>query len=728
MSIIADLFSPAVLGLPDALGLCLIAATSPLEWLLVILQVSLGLGAVIFVHELGHFAVAKMCGVKCDKFFIGFDVGGYKISRKWGETEYGIGILPLGGYVKMLGQDDNPANIAEQVRESEVSGKSKLATKEITGPDGEKFVVDSRSYLAKSVPQRMAIISAGVIMNVIFAVIFATFAFRLGVPIIPSIVSQVAPGSAAYQAGIRTGDEITAIGDVKNPSFMQLKSSVTLGDLENGIPFTILRAETGKEEVVTLRPQQETGLAKVGIFSPSSLRMSKEKAVGEDTPAANASTKFESGDEVIAVGVSGEESQPITTFREWTAFLVQHTDQPLEVTVRRGGTAPQDDRFGRREGGEEVTITVPTRPMQRLGLAMEMGKIAAVQQHSPAADAGLQSGDFIDKIGFADDSTANPALTENKFRDPIALPEQLRRMAEDNRTIRLSVRRSASSSDGRQANEEIDLPLRKVTWIEPSWVEGDPLSVPALGLAYRVLNRVRDVQPASPAAKAGLQAGDVITKAEFILPKDEKAELEPTEFGKPGKQNWPTFVEQLQRLPASAEIKITYKRGDETATATLTPAPVSDQFVVPRGFIFEPIQRIKIASTFGEQFQLGFEETKNSLSMVFRFLRKLGTQVPFTALGGPVTIAKAAGYSAFEGPGKLLLFLTMLSANLAVINFMPIPMLDGGHMVFLAWEGIRGRPASEKFVIALHTVGFVCIISLMVFVLGLDLNIIPRNM
>ena len=113
--------------------------------------------------------------------------------------------------------------------------------------------------------------------------------------------------------------------------------------------------------------------------------------------------------------------------------------------------------------------------------------------------------------------------------------------------------------------------------------------------------------------------------------------------------------------------------------------------------------------------------------MVFRFLRKLGTQIPLTALGGPVTIAQAAGYSAFEGVGKLLLFLTILSANLAVINFLPIPLLDGGHMVFLAWEGLRGRPVSERFVIALHTVGFVFIITLMLFVLALDLKIIPRN-
>jgi len=722
MSIIADTFYP------ESLNLCLLAATSPLEWLLVILQVSLGLGAVIFVHELGHFAVAKMCGVKCEKFFVGFDIGGYKISRKWGETEYGIGILPMGGYVKMLGQDDNPANIAEQVRESEVRDNSKVATKEITGPDGEKFVVDSRSYLAKTVPQRMAIISAGVIMNVIFAIIFAAIAFGWGVPIIPSIVSQVAPGSAAYRAGIRTGDEILAIGDTKNPSFMELRSNVTLGDLENGIPFTILRAETGTEELVTLRPQQGPGLAKVGIFSPSSLRMIQEKPVSDDTPAAHATAKFAGGDEIIAVGLRGEESRPVTDFREWTATLVQHAGQPLEVTVRRGGTAPQDDRFGRREGGEEVTITVPARPMRRLGLAMEMGKIVAVQLGSPAADKGLQAGDFIDKISFADDSPASQALVESEFSDPIALPEKLRRMAEDNRTIRLSVRRSSSRADGRQANEEIDLPLRKVTWIEPSWVEDDPLSVPALGLAYRVLNRIRDIQPNSPAAQAGLRAGDVITKAEFLLPKEIEVEIDPIEFGKPGKQNWPAFMEQLQRLPAAAKVQLTFRREGETETVTLQPTAAENQFVVSRGFNFAPIQRIKIASSFGEQVQWGFEETKNSLSMVFRFLRKIGTQVPVSALGGPITIAKAAGYSAFEGPGKLLLFLTMLSANLAVINFLPIPMLDGGHMVFLGWEGIRGRPASEKFVVALHTVGFVCIISLMVYVVGLDLNIFPRHM
>ena len=70
--------------------------------------------------------------------------------------------------------------------------------------------------------------------------------------------------------------------------------------------------------------------------------------------------------------------------------------------------------------------------------------------------------------------------------------------------------------------------------------------------------------------------------------------------------------------------------------------------------------------------------------LVYRFLQKLGTQVPVTALGGPETIAKAAFYSASEGTAALLVFLTMLSANLAVVNFLPIPILDGGDLVFLA--------------------------------------------
>ncbi len=224
----------------------------------IILKVAAGLGAVIFVHELGHFLVAKACGVKVEKFMIGFDIGGYKVSWRRGETVYGIGILPLGGYVKMLGQDDDPAHIKEQMEKSQVDVHNANA-KPIKGPDGETYYVDRRSYLAKSVPQRMAIISAGVVMNVIFAVIFAVIAYGMGVPYIPAIVSEVVPGSPAFRADIRPGDEIVKIGNRLDPTFLQLKSGVTLGDLEKGIDCQVRRASDGKVVNVPLKPEQSFG-------------------------------------------------------------------------------------------------------------------------------------------------------------------------------------------------------------------------------------------------------------------------------------------------------------------------------------------------------------------------------------------------------------------------------------------------------------------------------------
>ncbi len=107
------------------MGLCVmpLLALVSLKFVTSVAMAALGLGFVIFVHELGHFLVAKMFGVKCEKFYVGFDVpiriGPLQLPRtlfrrQWGETEYGIGIIPLGGYVKMLGQDDNPANSAKE--------------------------------------------------------------------------------------------------------------------------------------------------------------------------------------------------------------------------------------------------------------------------------------------------------------------------------------------------------------------------------------------------------------------------------------------------------------------------------------------------------------------------------------------------------------------------------------------------------------------------------------
>ena len=155
-----------------------------------ILSVVLGLGLVIFFHELGHFAVAKWCDVHVERFSIG--IGPILWSRQKGETEYALSALPFGGYVKMLGQDDNPsATTAEALRARPTGDLPAEPTSDSHQP------WDPRSYPAQSVPKRMAIISAGVIMNLIFAVIMASWAYRLGIKELTCEVSSVRPGGAA---------------------------------------------------------------------------------------------------------------------------------------------------------------------------------------------------------------------------------------------------------------------------------------------------------------------------------------------------------------------------------------------------------------------------------------------------------------------------------------------------------------------------------------------------
>ena len=288
----------------------------PASWL-VILQVAVGLGFVIFVHELGHFLVAKACGVKCEKFYIGFDINGWSLGKfTWGETEYGIGILPLGGYVKMLGQDDNPAAAAREAQRAKDIIESGDLPPEPTADPHPAW--DPRSYPAQTVPERMAIISAGVIMNVIFAVFLAAWAFGLGVQELTCEVSSVRPGGAAWRAGLRTGDEIVAIGSKTEPVFTDLQKGVTLGDPVKGIDFTVRRPSDKSERTVTLHPDTDLGIPTVGVTSPFSVTLPDNLEPGLPGAAARAKPAFEAGDTIRAV-----DDVPIASYADLIASLMR---------------------------------------------------------------------------------------------------------------------------------------------------------------------------------------------------------------------------------------------------------------------------------------------------------------------------------------------------------------------------------------------------------------------
>ena len=681
------------------LGTTWLVATTWLEWIIqpaswwVILQVALGLGFVIFVHELGHFLVAKACGVKCEKFFLGFDVGGLKLaSVKWGETEYGIGALPLGGYVKMLGQDDNPAAAAKEAeRARSIMASGDLPPEPVAGPHP---AWDPRSYPAQSVPERMAIISAGVIMNVIFAVLMASWAFGLGVRELTCQVSGVRPGGAAWRAGLRTGDEITAIGALKDPIFSDLQKGVTLGDVSKGVEFTIRRPADGSTRTLLLRPDTDLGVPTVGVTSPFSLTLPADLKEGLPGAAGRATPAFEAGDTIRAIdGVAVE------TYAQLVAELAHRIDKPVRLTVSR-----------RVQSGSATTVEIelPPQMMRTTGMVMTPLAVKAVQDDSPASRAGIRPGDRIvavDGVGIG---------------DPLTLDKRLQSRVGD--TVKITVTRA----DG--ATEDIDIVPRAVEWLEEARWPTSPASISTLGVAIGVDALVAAVVPDSAAAAAGIVAGDRVVRVRFVRPGEDATRDEGLELSEKS-PSWPYVKGALQQVEEGTTLALDVEgadgsRRDVSLTAVVDPA----RFVVDRGLLFEPVYKMVRAGSIPAALRLGFRKAIDDLSLVYKFLHKLTVnQISPRLLGGPIEIAKQAGKSAEEGFSRFLLFLTMLSANLAVVNFLPIPVLDGGHMVFLVYEWLRGKPPSEGVVAALSYLGLALILTLMMFVFGLDLGLIPRR-
>ncbi len=206
-----------------------------------ILAAILLLAVVIFVHELGHFLVAKWCDVEVHVFSMGF--GPTVFSRTYGETEYRLSLIPLGGYVRMAGQDDDEL--------------------------GEDPPLDpSRGFGVKSVPQRAAIIAAGPAVNFVFAaLVFGFLAFTYGIPE-PSneaLVGGVHAGAPADEAGLREGDLVVAVDGRSLSGWDELVESVI--NSEGRELVLTVRGSDGLERQVRLTPRMTPRLDPFGEVS-----------------------------------------------------------------------------------------------------------------------------------------------------------------------------------------------------------------------------------------------------------------------------------------------------------------------------------------------------------------------------------------------------------------------------------------------------------------------------
>ncbi len=709
-----NLFS-TVANSMDSLPLLLAQASSLLAlWnrIVVILEVALGLGFVVFVHELGHFLAAKTFGVRCDKFYVGFDVpisiGPIRLPSslgkfQWGETEYGIGIIPLGGYVKMLGQDDDPRKAEDE------AAKLRLG-------EGEDAPLDPRSYPAKPVWQRMIIISAGVVMNLIFAVILAGAAFWTGVPYTPTIVGSTNGGGAAWESGLQRGDQVLALGneqdDFDKIRYTDFSTEVVIHGIEHGdeaIPLAVRRGDARVEtNIIPSRKHSPDQFFRVGLNRPTTSIVAR--APEDDSFLAKTNPDLIAKDEIVAV--DGEQLPVDERYgkilgSELTLRLQAKWEQPVEISVQRPSEEAQSSP-------SVHTVSLPPVPVKSLGLDFEVGPITTIQSGSIAETAGLQVDDVIRQI--------NGQPVENALE----LPSVMGRLA--GQDVSVTVERPPTSDDGEPSEIEITLNNLPDASFDPIATIGGELTLGGIGVAFAATPRMQSVDQA--AEDAGLKPGDELIQVHWDVSPEEKAELaekfvsrtfEPWEIDR--KFTIACLYDRLQQLPPGANLKCTVRRdGKVTGPFAVQATEAEDWYWHQRGIPMSELLDVHRASGIADAAALGVWETNRRFYGVLNFLKLLVTgQIGVNGLGGPGRIAYVAASEASYGPSRLMIFLTMLSANLAILNFLPIPALDGGHMLFLAAEAIRGKPVNEALQIRLTMLGVLGLLSLMAFVIVKDI-------
>ena len=299
------------------------------------------LGSAVILHEFGHFIVAKLLGIRVETFSVGF--GKRLWGRKWGTTDYRLSLIPLGGYVK-LGGDDSNAGIEEGGAE-EIPAKERFDLR----PRWQKFLVGV----------------AGPVMNILTALAIPFVgAMAVGVPAAPSpVVSQVTQGGAADTAGLRAGDRIISFDNEQNPTWRWMNVVATV-KRNQSIPFVVERE--GQRVELSIRPTitQDDGheIGDLDFLPDLGTEPVVINEVIPDSPAAQAGLK--TGDRLISI--DAEAARNRAQVRE---YIGKHPGQ-LRMTVERGGERTEVITPAERIDGKLLGVTFqlpPDLPLERVG-------------------------------------------------------------------------------------------------------------------------------------------------------------------------------------------------------------------------------------------------------------------------------------------------------------------------------------------------------------------------
>ena len=693
------------------------------EWILPILQFVIGLGLVIFVHELGHFLVAKSVGIRVEQFALGF--GPRLFGFKRGETEYRVNIVPMGGYVKMAGQED-------------------------FGPLGDQDEGDPRSFRNKSISARFAVISAGVIMNVLLACALFMIVCLVGIrfpapvvggslmdspahraeihwqtvehkaapPPIPGTVLSDAPPPPTQEIsfGLQPGYRVLEVDGKEITRFSQLAAIAALANPDRKFKMTLERVIDGKTQVGTaeIGVMPLEGHLAFGLIPALSTTLGGLGTYMADDP-------FQEGDRIISINgrkilhhweiarvearleeeLAGR-SATVTLLRDGKKREISiHPSLRMEqgLFFQKDGTPIRGEIVGYRDNAGTVILEVPdgqqrtlsleevTWPardeiLDILGLVPRL-HVAGVIKESPADAAGLRPGDIIEAYGHRQSPTMKEFM-------------QVNRQHVGTRTRIVVIR------EGR--------PLPPLE-ISPTTHKGR-IVVGILVSPDQADSVVGHVRPGSPAAGAGLRRGDSVTK------------ISGRRCG--------TWIELFSALKGiqGQRLALSFQRENlpeqQAEIGLLTPTlfnPKDYRFVLfpgPRGFTILMGKEVKKNPAAAVLW--GFHETWDFIVMTYASLLDTfrGT-VSYKELSGPVGIGSLAIQAGRQGVTDLIYLMAIISVSLAVLNFLPLPVVDGGYAVFLLIEKILGRPLPLKVQNTVTMVGWSLLIVFFVLLTWNDI-------
>jgi len=669
--------------------------------------VILGFGFLILVHELGHYLAARWAGIRVDNFAVGmgpvvcswrrglgvqFGSSQPELCRRFGtattvvipeaalreaglgETEWTLRLLPLGGFVRMLGQDDAAPDDADTTER------------------------DPRSYRSAPVGKRMVVISGGVAMNILFGILFFMIAFLAGVKAEAPVVGAVAPGSPAARAGIMAGDRIESIDGTPTATFTDV---ILGGAMHVGTqPLHIMVDRGGKSVDLKALPEYEAaaGLQRLGLAPAEGVSLAVDR---ESIPLLHQA--------LITAGFfdrSRVEGAPAGWFecagdrdafvRHWGGATLRTIDgrdatsaAGLRTAAQSGGGARIPTTWDLMWANGAATISVALEPIADLepilyapgssaGTAdLELGvaglvPLVMVRDVLPgsANAAILKAGDAI--LAAGDES--GPRMDEFRAllgkRAGSVVPLVVLR---DGERVPVNARVDASGRLEVMVGYATNLPM--IAGPIESTQDGDAIvSTPAAGLG---------LVPCSTVVAVGGE-----TVRDWASMRAAIQRMLAT-----GARSVPITVRMPGATEATVDAELRFNDGQAaTITALAWSSPIGPEW-------FEPLM-VTIGAN-GNPLQavaMGFRETRKLAIMTWLTIDRLvrGT-VAVKQLRGPVGIVQIGTQVADRGWTYLVFFLAVISVNLAVLNFLPLPIADGGHMCYLIYERITGREPSVLF-------------------------------